>query len=95
VSGDVRWVRCSDELGVALWRTLRGLLGKPGGVGVGASYTSDTYMLTEVWEGDLNVPLLRCESRYSKAHRDEDGLLVRGDGDHFYYLPVREVPDGC
>lgn len=92
MSGDVRWLRCPESLGVALWRTLRDLLGQPdSGVGVGASYTSDDHVITEVW--CLDVPILKCETWYRDVRMDEEGITRRGVGEHAYYLPAREECD--
>lgn len=81
-----RWQAVDAEVGVALWRALQPLIGTTPGVHVGATCTTDDYVLTEVWAGD--APLLRCESRYVAADRDEDGVLRRGAGEHAYAVPV-------
>lgn len=81
-----RWQAIDAEVGVALWRALRPLLGTVPCIHVGASCTSDDYVLTEVWVGD--VPLLRCESRYLECDRDERGMLRRGVGEHTFAVPV-------
>lgn len=83
---DPVWLRCDPDLGAALWRTLREQLGKT--VSVGGSYTSDEHVITEVWAKALDVPILRCESRYRMVGG------VRDAGEHTYYLPAqREVSD--
>ena len=82
---DPRWLRCDPDLGVALWLTLREQLGKT--VGVGATCTNDDYVMTEVWTRADDIPLLRCESRYTVT-TDAEGRPVRDAGEHTYYLPT-------
>lgn len=81
------WQRCDSELGLALWRAVRPLLGSA--CTVGESYTSDKHIITGVWSRSPEVPILKCESFYRLNAAGE-----RDEGEHFYYLPViREAPN--
>lgn len=83
---DPDWTRCDPALGAAIWRALREQLGKT--ACVGATYSSQSTMITEVWSRTPDLPLLRCESRYAT---DDSGNRVLGDvGEHHYYLPARQ-----
>lgn len=83
---DITWLPCPEELGVALWRTLRAQLGTT--CSVGETYTSDRHVITTVWAISPSVPLLRCESFYNVIYA-ADGLdYTRDAGEHHYALPA-------
>lgn len=81
------WQQIPNELGHRLWGLYRVMFGEtPRLVGCGASCTEDKYVETEVWTDD-GRPLLRCRSRYPSAVRDENDVLIRGEGEHHFAIP--------